>query len=123
MKPTMTTAQFREDQARELSEEQFQTIVIEVAQQYGWRCAHFRGVRIQRPNGSTYYQTPVQADGAGFPDLVLLRGERAVVAELKRQNGKPTPSQEDWLRAFQLAGVTAFVWRPGDLDRIHEVLR
>ena len=123
MKPTMTTAAFREEQTRTMSEAEFQDTVILLAKGYGWKVAHFRGVRVQRANGSTYYQTPVQADGAGFPDLVLVRGNRLVFSELKRENGKPTPAQEDWISALDLAQAAVYVWRPRDLDAIHQVLK
>jgi hypothetical protein len=52
------------------SEAQFQQQVIDLARLCGYRVAHFRTVRVQRKGGSVYYTTPVQADGAGWPDLV-----------------------------------------------------
>jgi hypothetical protein len=45
---------------------------------YGWRAAHFRPARTAKG-----WRTPVAADGAGFPDLVLVRRTRIVAAELK----------------------------------------
>lgn len=45
----------------------------------GWTCAHFRPARTEHG-----WRTAVQADGAGFPDWVLVR-ERVIFVELKRQ--------------------------------------
>lgn len=109
---------------RTVSEESFQAQVIELARLFGWRVAHFRGVRVQRRDGSVRYQTPVQADGAGFPDLVLIRGPRLIVAELKSASGRVTPEQDAWLQAFADAGAEiAGVWRPADWGYIAGVLR
>ena len=75
---------------------------------------------------------------AGFPDLVLVRPPRVVVAELKRQGGKLTEGrlrhdprgyprwidgQEEWLRALaQCPGVETYVWYPADLRDVATVL-
>lgn len=118
---SMTTAQFRGEFEKNESEADFQEWVIDAAHKHGWKVAHFRGVRIQRADGSTYYQTPVQADGKGFPDLVLVR-DRVIFAELKRENGKPDPNQEAWLAALQVAGANWYVWKPRDRDLILRVL-
>ena len=118
----VTTAQFRGDFEKHETEAEFQEWVIEAAQKRGWMVAHFRGVRIQRADGSTHYQTPVQADGKGFPDLVLVR-DRLIFAELKRQNGKPDPNQEKWLTALRTAGNETYVWRPSDRDALLRVLQ
>ena len=40
-------------------ESELQDAIIEVAHVLGYRVAHFRGVRIQRRDGSVYYQTPL----------------------------------------------------------------
>lgn len=104
---------------RSLSEADFMAQVIELAHLYRWRVAHFRAAMTSRG-----WRTPVQADGAGFPDLLLLRGSRIVAAELKRERGsRPTDDQLAWLAAFAEAGVESFLWRPADFDQIVEVLR
>jgi len=50
----------------DISEADFQTRVIDLARQLGWRVAHFRKTRVQRKDGSTFWETPVAADGKGF---------------------------------------------------------
>lgn len=103
----------------EPTEADFQKQVIELAQLCGWRTAHFR----PGMNRSGRWSTPVQGDGKGFPDLLMVRGRRVIVAELKTSKGRLSQEQEEWLAAFSLADVPAFVWRPGDWDRIVEALR
>lgn len=92
-----------------MSEADLQAAVIELAKRLGWRCAHFRAAQI-RPGR---YVTPVSGDGAGFPDLVMLRDGRIVAAELKTARGRVSAEQQLWLAEFrQVLGVAVHVWRP-----------
>ena len=71
--------------------------------------------------GGTRY---VQNVRAGFPDLVLVRGDRLIFAELKRETGKLGPGQQEWLEAVEvIRGVEAYLWRPSDLQDVHRILR
>jgi len=108
--------------AADVSEKDFQQTVIELAQNCGWMVAHFRPVRIQRADGSVYYETPAAADGAGFPDLVLVR-DRVIFAELKAQKGRLSEGQLEWKAALLGAGAVWRLWRPSDIETIHEELR
>jgi hypothetical protein len=101
-----------------VSECDFQAAVIEAAQLLRWRVAHFRAARIAQG-----WRTPVQADGAGFPDLIAVRGTRLIAAELKSERGKLRPEQANWLEALQAAGAEARIWRPADRAAIEERLR
>lgn len=92
-----------------MRESDFQRTVIATARYLGWRVAHF--TRAVTPSGG--WVTPVQADGAGFPDLVLVR-ERVVYAELKSDKGRVSPRQREWLQALTGAGQEAYVWRLAD---------
>lgn len=98
-------------------EKEFQRDVIRLARTLGWRVAHFRPARTSKG-----WRTPVAADGAGWPDLMLVR-DRLVAAELKTGSNRLTPEQADWIDALQAAGVECHVWRPGDLDAIVFTLR
>lgn len=104
------------------SEEEFQRAVIAYAKLHGWRVAHFRAVRVQRKNGSVYYETPVAGDGAGFPDLILLRDGDIVVAELKSHRGVVRPNQLPWLDAWHRVGAYVYLWRPDSWAEIEAVL-
>lgn len=117
----MTTAQFNGYQLADISEEAFQNDVIDIAHQYGFLVAHFRIVKVQRANGTTFYQVPVAADGKGWPDLVLV-GPRIVYAELKAMNGILSPEQKVWRDALLKAGGEWYCWKPSDYDAIHRVL-
>ena len=105
-----------------LSEKAFQQQVLDLAKLLGWRVAHFRSVPVMHPGGRITYQTPVQGQGVGFPDLLLIRGGRLLVAELKVPPNKTTPEQDEWLVAFRRAGIEAFVWTPDCWNRIQALL-
>jgi hypothetical protein len=90
-----------------LTEKDFRQQVIDLAHLLGWRC-YFTWNSIHSP--------------AGFPDLVMLRRGRQVVAELKTSRRLPTAAQQAWLEEFRAAGVETFVWRPEDLEEIASVL-
>ena len=107
-----------------ISESAFQRLVIDAAQRLGWYVAHFRPARTE-----SGWRTPVEADGAGWPDLVMLRRGRCVVAELKTMSGRTTENQDRWIDRFgavQLTSsgaVTVHVWKPSDWNEIEAILR
>ena len=84
-------------------EKDFQSAVIELAKWQHWRWYHTRDSR----------RSP-----SGFSDLIMLRGQRAIAAELKTAAGIVSTEQQQWLDAFALAGIEAYIWRPDDLDTI-----
>ena len=107
---------------KKITEAEFMRQVIRLAQLLGWKVAHFRPARTNKG-----WRTPVQGDGAGFPDLILGRGPghaiRLIAAELKVGNNKPTPQQYAWLGHFEAQGVPSYVWTPdcwGDIRAILE---
>ena len=115
--------------AKSLSETEFTRRVIKLARLNGWRVLHIRPGRTIRKDPATGevktdWRTPIQGDGKGFPDLLMLRDDRMVVAELKVGKGKKTPEQVAWLQAFVLAGVQdVFTWFPGEWEEIEAILR
>src|SRR3990167_7541602 len=71
-----------------------------------------------------YHTHDSRRSDAGFPDLVMIRRGRLIVAELKREKGKTTPDQEAWIEAFRwICGAKVYVWRPSDFEIIAEVLK
>lgn len=100
-----------------MTEADWQRQVIELARLFKWRVAHFRPAKTNHG-----WVTPVQGDGKGFPDLVLVR-ERVVWAELKATKGRTTPEQEAWLEALARAGCEWYCWRPSDFDQVATILR
>jgi hypothetical protein len=100
-----------------MTEEEFLRQVLKLARLCGWRSYHPRPGRT-----AAGWRTPVQGDGSGFPDVILLRGDRCLVAELKTDSRSPTPEQRAWLAAFNAAGIVAAVWRPRDWRHIEREL-
>lgn len=98
--------------------------VIDLAHVFGWLVAHFRPAM----NARGQWMTAVQGDGAGFPDLVLVRPPNIIFAELKGPKGRTTEAQRKWLQILEQASkasayVRTYEWKPADWDRIVEVLR
>jgi hypothetical protein len=92
-----------------VSERDLTGYVRDVARAFGWR---------------RYHTWISKHSAAGFPDEVLVRGERLLFAELKREKGKLSAEQEAWLEDLRrVPGVEVYVWRPGDMDEIAQVLR
>ena len=107
----------------EISERQLTDAVIEMAQRLGWRAVHFRPGRTR--DG---WATPVQGDGRGFPDLILMSctQQRCVLAELKAARGKLSIYQEDWIGFLAtFKAIEVHIWLPSDWTSgaIEHVLR
>lgn len=101
-----------------VTEREWQGQVTQAAEMLGWSWAHFRPAMTSKG-----WRTPVSGPmGAGFPDLILCRGDRLVMAELKAEGGRLTPAQRDVLDLLRPA-AEVHVWRPSDLEIALEVLR
>lgn len=120
-----------------MTEKQLQQSIVQAARTYGWRDA-WTWKSFHSPKG--------------WPDLVLAKGLRLLIVELKSEKGKVTPEQQvwlDWWRAFAIATAKAVggailyeyvssdgredtsdampkievhVWRPADLEEALRVL-
>ena len=91
-----------------VTEKQLQSDIIRLAKAAGWK---------------TYHTHDSRRSEFGFPDLTMVRRDRLVFAELKRELGKPTPEQGAWL--YELAGVknvAVYIWRPQDMKEIERVV-
>lgn len=99
-----------------ITETEFLAQVLQLAKLRGWRTLHIRPGRTARG-----WRTPVQGDGVGFPDLLLIRGAVLIVAELKVGKNQTTPEQKEWLRAF-LPFAKVRVWTPADWEQIEREL-
>lgn len=95
-----------------MTEKAWQRKVIDAAKWHGWRCVHIRNVEIAPGR----YTVPYEGD-SGLPDLVLARGGRSLLVELKRDGKKPTRDQQAWLDA---AG--GYCWTPADWSLVLDVL-
>lgn len=93
-----------------MTEAQLQDAVVELARLLGWRAVHFRAA----PSGRGW-RTPVQYDGKGFPDLILVRpGFNPMYRELKVGSRKLDGEQMLWIATLRSCGCDAGVWRDRD---------
>lgn len=91
--------------------------VVDVAELYGWSWAHFRPAQTTRG-----WRTPVSGPlGAGWPDLTLVRGDRILFVELKRESTRPRPDQT-FVLILLAEAAEVYVWRPSDFDDVVAVL-
>lgn len=92
-----------------LTEVQFQRQVVDIAKLCGWRVYH--------PFLSKW-------SDKGWPDLFMVRGDRAVALELKSAKGKTSAAQEDWIESLgAVEGIVARIVQPGDWAWIEGLLR
>lgn len=89
------------------TEESFMRTVIELAKLRGWLVYH--------THNSTHSES-------GFPDLVMVRGDSIIYAELKTQKGVVSVEQATWMERLSWAGAHVYLWRPSDWQEIESVL-
>ncbi len=100
-----------------ITEADFQRRVIDLARVLGYRVAHFRPARTAKGWRTALTGNP------GWPDLVLLKQGRLILAELKSEKGKLAPDQAQWLAELSMVpGVLSVTWRPSDWPIVVETL-
>lgn len=90
-----------------VSEAVWQSQVVQIARLHGW---------------TSYHTHDSRRSVAGYPDLTLVRGSRLIFAELKRQTGRTTREQQEWLDLLAGAGAETYLWRPSHLADVVECL-
>ena len=108
-----------------VTEQQFQDALVDVARLYGWRAFHARPAQTGKG-----WRTAISYDGKGFPDLTLIHPSGSVMfVECKSKKGRPSPEQEEWrTRMESMVGnvgtdrVRYYYWKPQDWDTAVEVL-
>lgn len=111
--------------APRLLEKVLQSTTIDMAHVFGLTVAHFRpAIDGFDRNGQPRWRTAVEADGAGFPDLIVVGPGGLLAREEKRDGENPTDAQQKWLDLLGLH-IDAGVWREADLrsGRIEHELR
>lgn len=98
-----------------MTESQFQAQVVTLAESLGWEWMHIGRVGKHVPNGAK------GTLGRGWPDLVLVRGNRVLFAELKTDEAALTAEQTKVLDLLSNA-AEIHVWRPLYWNLILEVL-
>lgn len=100
------------------SEASWQDQVIQYAELRGWAWMHvLRG--FVKGRWVTNTQGPL---GHGWPDLIMVRGDRVLAVELKAQDGKLSNDQMRVLAMFDMTNIECYVWRPLDLAQVMDVL-
>lgn len=71
-----------------------------------------------------HHETDSRKSKPGFPDLVIAGPGGVLFRELKKQSGRVTKDQREWLSTLTTAGADAAVWRPIDWEsnRIYQEL-
>lgn len=82
-----------------MTERELQQAVVEAAARFGWL---------------TYHTYDSRRSNRGFPDLVMVKGQRTLFVELKSDKGQLRLEQKEWLARLILAHQETFVWRPED---------
>ena len=91
-----------------VSEAAFMDTILQASALYGWFAYHTHDSR---------------RSTAGFPDLVLVKPPHGLFLEVKRENGRLSVAQADWLAALWGCNeVQAAVVRPSDWEQIVEWL-
>jgi len=117
--PKTLTDREREDRA--WSEKDFQAQIVKQAQIAGWRVFHVGDSRKMVKRGNAKFMVG-DALAKGFPDLLLVKPPCILVIEVKRELGKTTPEQDEWLADFDACGIVTGVARPSDWEAIVALL-
>ena len=99
-----------------VAERDWQARVVDLAKLFEWRYMHVYPLR--RAGGVRTATTT-----KGWPDLILVRRGRMLVVELKADDGRLSPEQQEWLQELRLVqGLECYVWRPRDWDEVCRLL-
>lgn len=101
-----------------MTERDYQAAIVDLARTLGYRVKHDMPGRTK--NGR--WVTPVTEKG--WPDLVMWRPPRLLMAEVKGRATGLTTEQVETLRELSYCGVEVYVWRSGvhSLQEIAEIL-
>lgn len=95
----------------DITEKQFESQVKDLAKIYHWKFYH--------PFLSKWSER-------GWPDVILLRDGRLIIAELKtdKRSSKLSPAQARWLWELRkVPGIEVYIWRPRYIEKIARILR
>lgn len=112
----------KERMYRSIAEKSLMEQFIDLGRTLGWLVCHFHDSRRQvTRNGRTFMVG--DNDAKGFPDVFMVRGDRLMAVEVKKELGKTTPEQDEWLRRLAKAGVECHVLRPSNWNEVSKRLR
>lgn len=93
-----------------MSEDDLLRAVVDLAALHRCRLHHQRPAR----TAGGRWRSAVVGD-PGWPDLVIAGPAGTLIRELKRQVGRTSPDQVEWIRLLRAGGLDVDVWRPSDL--------
>jgi len=104
--------------AIQITEAEFQKQVTDLMDLLGWSWGHFRPARTQHG-----WRVPVSGPlGKGWMDLVAVREDRLLFAELKRdRKSRPRPDQT-FVMTLLAPAAEVYLWTPDDFDDIARIL-
>ncbi len=110
------------DLYKNVSESIFQTDVIKIARDLGYEVYHHTTAGTRCRKCGEYSNRGRIVTSKGFPDLVLIRPDRLIYAELKSRTGKQAPEQKHWQALLEANGAEYHLWKPENLDELIEEL-
>jgi hypothetical protein len=102
-----------------VSETQFLHSVTELLDCHKWTWVHFLPSQVRHGKWVTHGTGRVK----GFPDLLCLRGKRAMVLELKVDGNRATVEQSAYLEDFGKAGIEAHLVSPETWEFLERIVR
>lgn len=110
--------------ARRSPERDLQLEVIRLARLFGWRVYYIPDWMYRLAMASMKRTRRADRDwpDKGFPDLVLVKPPRFILAELKAGRNKPSDDQLAWHTDLRACGLTVYVWNESSMDEIIALL-
>ena len=105
-----------------LSEADFQKMVVDMAHRLGWKTfAVRRSAAVSAETGKVVSYVTSE----GWPDLVLVKGDKIIFWELKSDTGLLEPKQHEWLTALEAVETVHQVGcvRPRDWAEVKATLQ
>jgi hypothetical protein len=99
--------------------------VLQLARLQGWMVFHDRATNARRKCPHCGHVLHQPRNEAGWLDLVLCDPSTysLYIVELKRETGKLTAAQGQWLNALDGMVVETKLWRPSDWGTIEAILK
>jgi len=91
-----------------ISEAEFQNTVIDLAKRCGFEFI--------------YHTWRSDHSPAGFPDLIILKDGRMIVAELKKVGGQLSAEQYFWLLEFLEVTDDVYLWDEDDWNEVLKII-
>lgn len=112
------------DRVPKLTEKAWMGQLLGLARMFGWAAFHDQATNAPRACPRCRAPIHLPRNVSGWPDLMLIRGDTLIVAELKSDRGRVREDQTGWLSAFrQVRRVVVVVWRPRDAEDAARILR